>query len=113
MSQKAEVQLSKQTDRDRDDDFENVGKMSKCKELAYQIGMLTLCYTAWMFVHMQREFWAMSKEVIIEENADLPTTFFGWVNTCLFLTYGFCQFGTGAIGDAFPKKYILALSFTI
>ena len=50
MSQKAEVQMSKSNDKD--DDFENVGKMSKCKELSYQIGMLSLCYIAWVFVHM-------------------------------------------------------------
>ena len=37
---------------DEDDNFESAGKMSRCKELAYQMGMLALCYTAWMFVHM-------------------------------------------------------------
>ena len=31
----------------------------------------------------------------------------------LFLTYALCQLGTGAIGDAYQKKYVLAISFTI
>ena len=79
----------------------------------YQIGMFTLCYVSWVFVHMQREFWAMSKEVIMEQNPTLHKTYFGWINTSLFLTYALCQLFTGAIGDAFPKKYVLAISFTL
>jgi len=55
----------------------------------------------------------MSKEVVKEENPSLSTTFFGWINTSLFLTYALFQLGTGAIGDAFPKRFVLAISFTI
>ena len=75
--------------------------------------MFGICYISWVFVHMQREFWAMSKEVIKEENPGLPTTFFGYINTSLFLTYALCQMGTGAIGDCFPKRYVLTISFLL
>ena len=37
-------------------------------KLSYQLGMFTLCYVTWVCVHMQREFWAMSKEVILAKN---------------------------------------------
>ena len=49
--------------------------------------MFMICYFTWGAVHMQREFWAMSKDVIMEKNPDLPTTFFGWLNMSLFLPY--------------------------
>ena len=49
--------------------------------------MFLLCYVAWGSIHMQREFWAMSKDVIIEGNSEIPTTFFGWLNTSLFMPY--------------------------
>lgn len=65
-------------------------KPGRRRELAYQIGMFGLCYLSWVFVHMQREFWAMSKEVIKEDHEELPTTFFGYINTSLFLTYALC-----------------------
>ena len=55
----------------------------------------------------------MSKEVIKEDHKNLPTTFFGYINTCLFLIYALLQPGTGAIGDSFPKKYVLAISFSL
>ena len=75
--------------------------------------MLSLCYLAWVCVHMQREFWAMSKEEIYDENPGISTTFFGWINTSLFQTYAICQMGTGALGDIFPKRYVLSISFII
>jgi len=28
----------------------------------YQVGMFALCYFTWVTVHIQREFWAMSKK---------------------------------------------------
>jgi sugar phosphate permease len=90
-----------------------IRQITPCKKNMYQIGMFSLCYMSWVFVHMQREFWAMSKEVILEENPALPKTYFGWINTSLFLTYALCQMFTGAIGDAFAKKYVLAISFTL
>ena len=96
-----------------DQDAVKPEKMSKTKERMYQFGMFSLCYIAWVFVHMQREFWAMSKEVIMESNPELPKTFFGWINTSLFQTYAICQLGTGAIGDSFPKRYVLAISFVL
>ena len=43
----------------------------------------------------------MSKEVILKNNPTMPTTYFGWLNMSLYLPYALCQFGTGAIGDAF------------
>jgi len=68
---------------------------------------------AWVCVHMQREFWAMSKKAISQEDPDLPKTYFGAIDTSLFLTYAIAQFFTGAIGDTFTKRKVLAISFTI
>jgi len=53
----------------------------------WQIGMFLLTYCAWVFVHMQREFWAMSKKVIEVKNPGLPATFFGWLNLSLYFSY--------------------------
>ena len=32
--------------------------------------MFFLCWFAWVAVHAQREFWAMSKKTILEETSD-------------------------------------------
>jgi sugar phosphate permease len=66
-----------------------------------------------MTVHIQREFWAMSKKSIKKEHYDATPTFFGAIDTSLFLTYGIAQFLTGAIGDAFNKRKVLTITFTI
>ena len=83
------------------------------KVLKYQIYMFFLCYILWIGVHVQREFWAMSKRSIKEQNPDLSMRYFAAIDTSLFQTYSFAQFLTGAIGDAYPRRKVLSLSFTI
>jgi sugar phosphate permease len=82
-------------------------------ETKYQIRMFALCYLAWVSVHMQREFWSMSKKEIKIEHPETSATFFAVIDTSVFLTYGAAQFFTGSIGDAFNKKHILSLSFLV
>mmetsp|Transcript_28597 Transcript_28597/g.35413 ORF Transcript_28597/g.35413 Transcript_28597/m.35413 type:complete len:233 (+) Transcript_28597:52-750(+) len=89
------------------------GRKTCSKLLLYQIAMFFLCYLMWVAVHVQREFWAMSKEVIIGKNPELPTTFFGWLNMSLYLSYAVFMFFTGTLGDAYSRKYVLALSFGV
>jgi sugar phosphate permease len=81
--------------------------------LKYQIGMFCLCYFAWVTVHIQREFWAMSKKNIKVQHPELTKTFFGAIDTSLFFTYALAQFFTGAIGDMYPQRLVLSISFTI
>jgi len=75
--------------------------------------MFTLCYFSWVAVHAQREFWAMSKKTIKQDVPELKTSFFGTIDTGLFLTYALCQFGTGVIGDLINKRVVLAVSYLI
>ena len=53
----------------------------------------------------------MSKDVIVRANPHLPKTFFGWLNMSLYLSYAIFMFMTGTIGDAYRRKYVLAISF--
>ena len=55
----------------------------------------------------------MSKKAIKAENPELTTTFFGALDTSIFLMYGVAQFFTGAIGDMFNRRVILTVSFFI
>ena len=55
----------------------------------------------------------MSKKTIQGQNEGLPKTYFGSIDTALFISYGIAQFGTGTIGDIFKKRYVLTISFTI
>ena len=55
----------------------------------------------------------MSKKTIQMQNPTLTKTFFGAVDTSLFLSYGLAQFFTGAIGDAYAKRNVLSVSFTV
>ena len=75
--------------------------------------MFSLCYFSWVAVHAQREFWAMSKKTIKQADSTLKTSFFGTIDTGLFLTYALCQFGTGLIGDRFHKRSVLSISYAI
>ena len=79
----------------------------------YLTGIFILCYFSWVAVHAQREFWAMSKKTIKEEVPGIHTSFFGTVDTGLFLTYAICQFGTGMIGDRVNKRAVLGISYAI
>ena len=83
------------------------------KMTKYLSGMFTLCYFSWVAVHAQREFWAMSKKTIKQDAPHLPTSFFGTIDTGLFLTYAICQFCTGIIGDSFNKRLVLTISYSI
>ena len=75
--------------------------------------MFSLCYFSWVAVHAQREFWAMSKKTIKQADKGLSTSFFGTIDTGLFLTYALCQFATGLIGDRFHKRSVLTISYAI
>lgn len=74
---------------------------AKVSPIKYQIGMFLLCYMTWVTVHIQREFWAMSKKNIKISHPELTKTFFGAIDTSLFFTYALAQFFTGAIGDMY------------
>ena len=80
---------------------------------AYLTGMFVLCYFSWVAVHAQREFWAMTKKTIKEDVPGIKTSFFGTIDTGLFLTYALAQFGTGMIGDHVNKRWVLAISYAI
>ena len=43
----------------------------------------------------------------------LPTSYFGYIDTSLFLTYAVCEFATGMIGDRFHLRKVLTVSFFI
>ena len=86
---------------------------SRKRRILYQVGMFSLCYVAWVCVHTQREYWAMSKKTIQGQHEGLPKTYFGSIDTALFISYGLAQFWTGTIGDIFNKRYVLTISFTI
>ena len=55
----------------------------------------------------------MSKKTIKQDVPGLKTSFFGTIDTGLFLTYAVCQFGTGVIGDLFNKRVVLTISYFI
>jgi sugar phosphate permease len=55
----------------------------------------------------------MSKKNIKVQHPELTKTFFGAIDTSLFFTYALAQFFTGAIGDMYPQRLVLSISFTI
>ena len=99
-------------------------KKSKTKEVLdlytkkrkkLQIAMFFLCYLSYGSVHVYREFWSKSKTVI-EANEDKyhsDKEMLSDVDTVNFMVYGFTQFVTGAMGDAFDLKKVLPASYTM
>ena len=83
------------------------------KRKKLQIGMFILCYVSYGSVHIYREFWSQSKTVI-EENEDKyhsTKSTLSDVDTVNFMVYGFMQFVSGALGDAYPLKIVLPISY--
>ena len=75
--------------------------------------MILMTYMIWVVVHIQREFWATSKKNIKAAHPNLSKNFFGAIDTSLFFTYALSQFFTGAIGDMYPQRNVLTISFSI
>ena len=82
-----------------------------------QIMGYALSYYFWVTVHIQREFWAMSKKAIHQNDPDSKTGmtmgFFGTLETSLFFSYSIFQFCSGSLGDNFNKKKVLSISYVI
>jgi len=55
----------------------------------------------------------MSKKTIQASDPTITKTYFGLIDTSLMLSYSVAQFGTGIIGDAYSKRKVLSISFTI
>ena len=55
----------------------------------------------------------MCKKTIKEEAPATKSSFFGAIDTGLFLSYAIFQFGTGMIGDRFNKRNVLTISYGI
>ena len=84
---------------------------SKRKKL--QIGMFALCYISYGSVHIYREFWSQSKTLIEDNEGKYHSSkeILSDVDTVNFLVYGLMQFISGALGDAYPLKIVMPLSF--
>lgn len=68
----------------------------------------------WICVNTQRQFWAMSKSSMKQENPDFfNISLFGNLDFCQFLCYSMTQIFTGSLGDFLNKKYLVAASFFI
>lgn len=77
--------------------------------------MFILCYVSYGSVHFYREFWSQSKP-IIEKNMDkyhCSKEMLSYVDTVNFMVYGLAQFISGAMGDAFPLKIVMPISFLL
>ena len=55
----------------------------------------------------------MSKKTIKDDDPVISMSFFGTIDTGLFLTYAICQFVSGIIGDNFNKRKVLSISYMI
>ena len=80
-----------------------------------QIAMFAMCYLSYSTIHIYREFWAISKPVI-EANVDKYHTsksILSDVDTVNFMVYGLATFVAGAVGDAYPPRIILPLSYAL
>ena len=62
---------------------------------------------------MQRQFWAMSKRTIKQQNTNLPMKYFGTIDSALYQSYSCAQFFSGTLGDAYSKRVVLSISFVI
>ena len=75
--------------------------------------MFMLCYISYASVHIFREFWSQSKPVIEANKGKYHCSkeILSDVDTANSLIYGIAMYISGSMGDAFPLKLVLPLSF--
>ena len=77
--------------------------------------MFILTYLSYGSIHVYREFWSLSKPEIEDNTGKYHSSkqLLSDVDTMNFMVYGLAQFITGAMGDEFPLRIILPISYLI
>lgn len=72
-----------------------------------------MTYLSYGCIHIYREFWSLSKPVIEDNEGKYHSTkkLLSDVDTVNFMVYGLAQFVTGAMGDEFPLRIVLPISY--
>lgn len=75
--------------------------------------MFLLTYLSYGSIHVYREFWSLSKPVIEDNEGKYHSSkeVLSDVDTVNFMVYGLAQFVTGAMGDEFPLRIVLPISY--
>lgn len=83
-----------------------------------QILQFVLTYGFWASAHIQREYWAMTKKAVMNNEKfrhhdGVDIKFLGSLDSLLFLTYSISQFVFGSIGDRYNKRTVLSISYSL
>lgn len=98
-------------EEEKEDDAEKA--LSK-KKLRYQIQIYAMTYFSTMILQFQREFWSMSKDLIVEDpryDGYITERDLSNFDTCQFFIYGIAAFFGGVIADMYDYKKLLSLSY--
>jgi sugar phosphate permease len=72
-----------------------------------------ITYFAYALIHVQREFWSLSKPLITKEQPELTPTVLSRFDTLQLLTYGICLFIAGMLGDNYNQRIVLSIAFAV
>ena len=90
------------TKYDTTDEVEEDYDYQKRFRIVNQVIIFTFSYLLWCMVHVEREFWSMSKKSIDHLKIDgLNKSFFGTLDSVQFFAYALTEIFLGSIGDNF------------
>jgi sugar phosphate permease len=86
--------------------------MKNQRKLREQIKVYFLTYFSYALIHIQREFWSLSKPIITAEHPnELPGNVLSNFDTVQLLVYGICLYIAGMLGDNYNQRIVLAVAF--
>ena len=71
-------------------------------------------YIAYSCIHFHREFWSMSKRMIVVDpvmGPALPKSLMSKFDSSWLFTYAICMYIGGAVGDVFDLRKLLTISY--
>jgi len=93
---------------------DEIEKFKKKKLLWYQILIFTLTFFTYGFLHATREGWAFLKDKIwMKESPGIGFSDkeFGFIDSTFYITYGFCLFVSGNLGDWYSIWILMGIGF--
>ena len=98
-------------------DLKNKYVEQRNRRICKQVLAFALAYSFWITVHVQREFWAMTKKVLNDEQIMkeevMSRGFLGSLDTALFFSYSITQFFYGSVGDSYDKRWVIGIAYFI
>jgi sugar phosphate permease len=70
-----------------------------------------ITYIAYSLIHIQREFWSLSKPYIFKQHPELSKKILSRFDTAQMFFYAISLYICGIIGDTYNLRYVLSFAY--